>query len=93
MRSGGSGGSTDSLQHRDKNADSITISFRYLDSTRNYKLDSSIGDFTKVFPIPGTHIYLGNAGNASRSLLFSPNFNVAMLPSFEDIKRCFLLRF
>ncbi len=83
MRSGGSGGSSDSLQHRDKNADSITISFRYLDSTRNYKLDSSISDFTRVFPIPGSHIYLGNAGNASRSLLFSPNFSAGFDPGFH----------
>ena len=84
FRGGSTGGSSsDSLQHRDRNADSITISFRYLDSTRNYKLDSSIGDFTRRFPIPATHIYLGNAGNASRSLLFSPNFSAGFDPGFH----------
>jgi hypothetical protein len=67
-----SSGTKDSLQRRDRFADSITISFRYLDSTRSYKLDSSIGDFTKRFPIPATNIFLGNNGMASRSILFSP---------------------
>ncbi len=82
--SGGSGGgSTDSLQHRDKNADSLTISFRYLDSTRNYFLDSSIGDFSRRFPVPATNIYLGNIGNASRSLLFSPNFSAGFDPGLH----------
>ena len=78
----GSGG-TDSLRHRDKNEDSITISFRYLDSTRNYKLDSSITDFTRRFPIPATNIYLGNTGTASRSLLFSPNFLAGFDPGLH----------
>lgn len=77
------GGGNDSLQHRDKNEDSITISFRFLDSTRNYKLDSSVGDFTHRFPIPATHIYLGNAGNAAKSLLFSPKFNAGFDPGLH----------
>lgn len=80
---GGSGGGTDSLQHRDKNEDSVTISFRYLDSARNFKLDSSIVDFTRRFPIPATHIFLGNTGNASRSLLFSPNFSAGFDPGLH----------
>jgi len=82
-RTSGSGGGTDSLQHRDKNEDSVTISFRYLDSARNYKLDSSIVDFTRRFPIPATHIFLGNTGNASRSLLFSPNFSAGFDPGLH----------
>jgi len=72
-RTGSTG--TDSLRRRDKNADSITISYKYLDSTGNYKLDSSVSDFTKRFPIPATHIFLGNTGNAAKSLLFSPQFS------------------
>ncbi len=66
------GGGTDSLARRDKNEDSITIRFRYLDSTRNFFLDSSINDYTQRFPIPATNLYLGNTGSASRSFLFSP---------------------
>lgn len=81
------GGETDSLRHRNKLEDSITISYRYLDSTQNYKLDSSILDFTKRFPAPATNIYLGNIGNASRSLLFAP-----MLHSGFDHEDASLLR-
>lgn len=79
----GGSGSSDSLRHRDKLADSITISFRYLDSTRNYKLDSSIDDFSRRFPVPSTNIHLGNTGTASRSLLFSPTFNTGFDPGFH----------
>lgn len=78
------GGGKDSLQRRDKNADSVTIYYRYLDSTRNYKLDSSITDFTLHFPVPATNIYLGNTGTASRSLLFSPKFNAGWDAGFHS---------
>jgi len=73
----------DSLGHRNKFEDSITISFRYLDSTRNYKLDSSINDFTRRYPIPATHIYLGNTGTATRSILFSPSLTSGFDPGFH----------
>jgi Putative porin len=68
----GSGGGQDSLRRRDKFEDSITVYFKYLDSTSYGKLDSSIRDFRLRFPVPATNIFLGNVGNASRSLLFSP---------------------
>ncbi|MEQ1677920.1 MAG: putative porin, partial [Chitinophagaceae bacterium] len=76
-------GATDSLGHRDGNEDSVTISFRYLDSTRSYKLDSSIRDFTRRHPIPATDIYLGNSGNATKSLLFSPILSAGFDPGFH----------
>jgi len=79
----GGGGTTDSLTHRSGLEDSITISFRYLDSTQSYKLDSSILDFTRRFPIPANNIYLGNLGTASQSILFSPNFNAGFDPGFH----------
>ena len=62
----------DSLQHRTGLEDSISITFRYFDATRSQSLDESINDFTKRFPIPAQHIYLGNIDSASRSILFSP---------------------
>jgi hypothetical protein len=83
QRGGGSGEGSDSLRHRNKLEDSITINFRYLDSARSYKLDSSITDFSRRYPVPATHIYLGNTGNAARSLLFSPNFTVGFDPGFH----------
>lgn len=81
---GNSGSGTgDSLRHRDFSEDSASISFRYLDSTRSYKLDSTISDFSRRFPIPATHIHLGNNGNATKSLLFSPVFSAGFDPGFH----------
>lgn len=79
LRSAGGGGGSDTLQRRTGLEDSITISFRYLDSTRLYKMDTSINDFTRRFPIPADHIFLGNLGNATRSLTFNP----LMKPGFD----------
>ena len=66
------GGKKDSLQHRDRYADSITICYRYFDSSRIRLLDSSLSDFTTRLPQPYWTINLGNYGAASKSLLFSP---------------------
>lgn len=60
------------LRHRDANEDSITIYYRYLDSSRLYYLDESINDFYKRYPVPWTYVYNGNFGNAARSYLFNP---------------------
>src|SRR5215469_14026465 len=57
---GGGGGKGDTVQHRKE--DTITINFRYLDSSRFQKLDSSIYDLGKKIPRPNTWINLGNFG-------------------------------
>lgn len=62
----------DSLQRRDRFADSITIYYRYYDSTRTQTLDSSINNFYSRFHIPFTNSSISNLGSASKSLLFSP---------------------
>jgi hypothetical protein len=62
----------DSLQRRDRNADSITIFYRYFDSTRLRSLDSSINDFTTRFPLPWYYHTLGNYGTAAKSYFFKP---------------------
>ncbi len=62
----------DSLQKRDRFTDSITIYFRYFDSTRNRTIDSSINDFTARFPMPYYYHHLGNMATASESLFFNP---------------------
>src|SRR5438309_11967619 len=77
------GGGGDSLQHRTGKEDSITINFRYLDTSRNYTFDSSISDYTTRFPIPPTHIYLGNVGTATQSLLFEPPLHDGFDPGFH----------
>ena len=79
----GKGGKTDSLKHRSQTEDSITTYIRYIDSSRNYKLDSSVSDFTKLFPIPADYITLGNDGSAAKSLLFSPTMKAGWDPGFH----------
>jgi hypothetical protein len=65
-------GGNDSLQHRTGLEDSITITFRYLDSSRLQRFDSSVHDFYNRFPIPPNYVFLGNTGNAARNILFTP---------------------
>lgn len=81
----GSGGKdTSGFKKRTGFEDSITISFRYLDSSRFQKFDSSITDFTNRFPIPADYLYLGNTGNAAKSLLFSPNMKAGWDAGFHS---------
>ncbi|MDO6430961.1 hypothetical protein Q4E93_10210 [Flavitalea sp. BT771] len=67
---GGRSGGADTLAHR--KADTITLNYRYLDSSRYQKLDSSVYDFSRKMPQPPTWINLGNNGAAARNLVFSP---------------------
>ncbi len=72
MRGGGAGQRQDSLAHRTGLEDSITIRFRYLDSTRMRGFDSSVYDFTRRYPLQWHDNVLGNIGNATNSILFQP---------------------
>ncbi len=83
--SSGSGGGNDSLRARNKFEDSVTVTFYFLDSSRGYKYDSSINDFTKWYPIPSTHVYLGNSGVATHSILFSPLGKAGWDPGFHAL--------
>ncbi|MFL9485025.1 putative porin [Chitinophagaceae bacterium LWZ2-11] len=74
----------DSLQHRDKYADSITIYFKMYDSTRARPFDSSINDFSKQLPQPYYSLNLGNFGTATESLLFSPLMKPGWDPGFHQ---------
>ncbi|RYY19745.1 MAG: hypothetical protein EOO04_21380, partial [Chitinophagaceae bacterium] len=67
---GGGSGAGDSLLKRVD--DSITISFRYLDSTRLQRFDTARLDFSHFYPVPWQYKTLGNLGNAAESMLFSP---------------------
>ncbi len=67
------GGGSDSIGRRNKFEDSVTISFRYLDTARAYRVDSSINDFTSKYPIPADYFHLSNTGAAAQSFLFAPN--------------------
>jgi len=68
----GSKSDTIGFEHRNDLADSITISYRYLDSLTSRPLDSSINDYGKVFTVPSNYVTLGNNGNAAFPVLFTP---------------------
>ncbi len=89
--SGGGKGKSDTagVKHRTGLEDSITINYRYLDSSRYRRFDSSINDFTKWYLIPANYFYLGNIGTAAKSLLFSPNMKAGWDAGFHayDIYR------
>ena len=58
--------------HRDDRKDSISITYKYLDSVKSNTMDSSINDFDKYFSLPSTYQYLGNNGAAAYSLIYKP---------------------
>lgn len=77
------GSTGDSLINRSQVEDTISIRFYYLDSTRAHFLDSSIIDYTTRFPIPATHLYLGNTGSATKSILFAPQLKAGWDAGFH----------
>ncbi len=74
---------TIAFEHRDDAKDSISISFRYLDSTRRSTLDSSVNDFDKYYAVPSSYNYLGNNGAAAFSLLYKPQQSIGFDPGFH----------
>ncbi|MFZ1305895.1 MAG: putative porin, partial [Ferruginibacter sp.] len=70
-----SGGRKDTIGfvRRDDRKDSISITYKYLDSIRSIPFDSSINDFDKYFTVPSSYISLGNNGAAAYSLIYKPN--------------------
>ncbi|MEN9697621.1 MAG: hypothetical protein RLZ56_1042 [Bacteroidota bacterium] len=77
------GGKADSLQKRDKNADSITIYYKLYNSNEIKKLDTSVNDFFVHFPIPYTNYNLGSLGTATQSYLFNANKTEGWDPGFH----------
>ncbi len=74
----------DSLRHRTGLEDSITITYRYLDTSRYSRFDSGLADFTIRYPIPADYMYLGNTGNAAKSLIFNPVRTPGWDPGFHS---------
>jgi Putative porin len=66
----GSSGGKDSLEHRKD--DTISVTFRFLDSSRLQKIDSEVYNFYLRYPLPPTYVDFGNLGTESHSLIFSP---------------------
>jgi len=82
-KSNASGESSDSLQRRDQNADSITLFYKLYNNNEIRKLDSSINDFFVHYPLPYTNYTLGNLGTASKSYLFSTQKKGGFDPGFH----------
>jgi len=83
LRGGGGGAKgSDTFEHR--KPDTITIHFRYLDSSRFNNLDSSILDFGTKIPRPDNWINLGNLGTPARSLAFTPRMQSGFDPGFHS---------
>ncbi|WP_132055805.1 putative porin [Pseudocnuella soli] len=80
----GGGGGSDSLERRSKSEDSVNITYRLLDSTFIHRFDSSLNDFSRWFPVPPTHRYLGNTGTATQSLLFEGPRQIGFDPGFHS---------
>ncbi len=66
----GGGGGKDSLQHRKD--DTISFNYRFLDSSRFQKIDSSVYNFYLRYPLSPTYVDFGNLGTASHDLIFNP---------------------
>lgn len=71
---GGGKGSADTIGfvHRDDKKDSVSITYKFLDSIRTNYFDSSINDFDKYFSVPSSYQYTGNNGAAAYPLIYSP---------------------
>jgi hypothetical protein len=74
---------TISFEHRDDSKDSISISFKYLDSSRKAYLDSSVNDFDNYYSVPTSYACLGNNGAAAYSLIYKPNATAGFDPGFH----------
>ncbi|HVF82002.1 MAG TPA: putative porin, partial [Flavisolibacter sp.] len=73
------------VERRDFSDDSLKVQVYMLSVVRPTTFDTSISDFTVRFPIPATHIYLGNDGSATKSLLFSTPQRTGWDPGFHTL--------
>jgi hypothetical protein len=71
------------FERRDDLADSISVSFRFMDSVRRNPLDSSVNDFDKYYSVPSNYQYLGNNGAAAFPLIFKPFAKAGWDPGFH----------
>lgn len=82
---GGKGGKKDSLKHRTGLEDTLTLSFRYMDSTHIYKLDSTVADIDRFYPLPSYYSSLGgNVGSAAKSIIYNPNMKAGWDAGFHS---------
>ncbi|HYO22711.1 MAG TPA: putative porin, partial [Flavisolibacter sp.] len=81
---GGADSTVSNVERREYADDSLKVDVYTLSSVRPTNFDTSIRDYTQRFPIPATHVYLGNDGSATRSLLFSTPQRTGWDPGFHS---------
>jgi hypothetical protein len=72
------------VERRDYSDDSLQVEVYYMNTVKPSTLDTTITDYTTRFPIPSTHVYLGNDGSATRSLLFTIPPRIGWDPGFHS---------
>lgn len=75
--------SKNGFEQRDDLKDSITITYRYLDSTRRNLIDSSINDYDKYHSVPSGYINIGNNGLAAYPIIFKPYTKLGIDPGLH----------
>ena len=83
VRPGGDSAVREGVERRDYSDDSLRVNVYSFQSVRPVQLDTSIRDYTTRFPIPGTHLYLGNTGSATCSYLFQTPPRTGWDPGFH----------
>lgn len=71
------------FERRNDAKDSVTITYRFLESLKRYNIDSSINDFDKYYSVPSFCQYLGNNGAASFPLIFRPTEKIGWDAGFH----------
>ena len=72
------------VERRDYSDDSLQVQVYTLGAIKPTILDTTIQDYTLRFPIPATHIYIGNDGSATKSLLFTRPPTIGWDPGFHN---------
>ena len=72
------------VERRDYSDDSLQVEVYFFSAVKPAKFDTSIRDYTTRFPIPATHLYLGNDGSATRSYVFAPAARIGWDPGFHS---------
>lgn len=83
-RTGSDSTQREGVERRDYSDDSLVVKVYNFNTVRPSTFDTSIRDYTVRFPIPATHMYLGNTGSATRSLLFVMPARTGWDPGFHS---------
>jgi len=70
--SGAGGKDTIGFVHRDDRKDSISITYKYIDSVRSIQMDSTLNDFDRYFSLPSGYQAMGNNGAAAYPFIYKP---------------------